>query len=99
MITRVIIGATTLILTLRKDLELDGVVRVSKLALLGPAPDKLARRIDRPAGLLHNLHASAQSIIGELAPVRRAGVVDRHEPVGTVPLEGARQAIVDQTSI
>ena len=99
IITSVEIGCPALVLTLRIELELNGVASVAELAFVCSAPDKLAHRVHRPIIFLDNVGTPVQAIVGELTPKCGPGVVDCDQPVGRIPFEGTRAPGADQATI
>src|SRR5947209_3637044 len=55
-------------LSLRIDPQCDGVCGIAIFAFVVPAPHELPGRINRAAGLLHDLGHPAQTIVGKLTP-------------------------------
>ena len=77
----------------------DRIGRVAKLAFLLTTPDELARGINRAAGLFHDFHDPAHAVIAELAPRGESGVVDRHQSIGSVPLERSGGSVARDAAV
>src|SRR5437588_5695773 len=86
-------------LSLRIDPQCDGVCGIAIFAFVVPAPHELPGRINRAAGLLHDLGHPAQTIVGKLTPSGLSGVIDRDEMVCGIPLEGPRATVARDVAI
>jgi hypothetical protein len=79
--------------------ECHRIVRIPEFAFVVSAPDEFARGGDRAVGFLDDFRAATQAVVGELASIRRAGIVDGGESISPVPFERSGEPVIRETAV